>query len=472
MQMRLERIVVPITMALFALGGCAPLPGDLPPRPELHTPVVAQTAVPEQTRREGESRWWDAFGDDQLSRLIDEALAHNPSLAVADARRRAAQGLARQSALDAGAHYDSNASAQRARISEHGFLPPPFAGESYNLADVSLGITYSLDWWGRNRALVAAATSTARAAAAEQAAACVAIAVLVNDAYFALANAQEQEQMARQLVEKRRAALSIEKSRLARGLISPQPLREAEQSLARAEDSARRADYEMRAWRYRLATAVGRDPEQADALPPARLPVPLALPAALPLDWLARRPDVAAQRWRVQAAEDSSDAARAEFYPNVNLMLLVGLESRSASQLLTRGAGTGAFGAAVHIPAFNVNSLQTRLGTREAEYAAAVGEYNRTVLDAARQVADSYAALASLAQRAELQQRALKAAVEAEALSASRVRNGLSSRGESLGAEISALGQRQSEAETRAARLRATVALFQALGGGYQTSKE
>ncbi|CAG4882780.1 Outer membrane component of tripartite multidrug resistance system [Georgfuchsia toluolica] len=385
---------------------------------------------------------------------------------------RAAQGAVRQMELDTGVQYSANAAVQRARVSEQGFLPPPFAGESYNLIDVSLGVSYSLDWWGRNRALVSAAANAARSEEAEQAAARLAVAALVADAYFALANAQAQELLAQQQLEKRRTALAIEQSHLDRGLASPYLVRVAEQALAHTEDAVRRSGYEVRAWRYRLALATGRSPDQAQTLPKAQLPAPVALPSVLPLDWLARRPDVVAQRWRVQAAGDVSDATRAEFYPNVNLLLLVGLESKSASQLLSRSASTGSLGAAVHIPAFNVNNLQNRLGTREAEYAVAVGEYNRTVLDAARQVVDSYAALDAWEQREAFQQHALKAADQVEALSVSRYRNGLTGRSESLGAEISSLSQRQRETETRAAQLRASVALFHALGGSWEPSQE
>ena len=142
-------------------------------------------------------------------------------------------------------------------------------------------------------------------------------------------------------VEKRRSTLALERARLKHGLASPQPQREAEQSLARAEDALNRSAYGVKSARYRLAAALGQSPDQANALPVASLPEPIGLPESLPLDWLAQRPDVAAQRSRVELAGNLSDATRAEFYPNVNLMLLFGLESRSASEFRTQGSATG-----------------------------------------------------------------------------------------------------------------------------------
>ena len=468
-----DRRTASLLVALALIAGCAPFPADLGPRPRLAEPRLGEVIAERGPERSaGESRWWESFGDVGLNRLVDEALSHNPTLAVAAARLAAAGATARQAELDTEFHTSLDAGAQRSRISENGLFPPPLAGEVYNLADVTASVNYNLDWWGKNGALVAAARENAQVAEAERAAARLNVASLVVDGYFALANAIAQESLALQQAEKRKVRLALERSRYERGLISPYAVREAEQSLARSEDALQRCHYEIRSARYRLAAAAGLGPGQAAELPPARLPEPVALPDALPLDWLARRPDVAAQRLRVDAAADMTDAARADFYPNINVMLLAGVDSRSAADLFSRSSATGSYGAAIHLPIFNVRSVQNRLRTREAEYAAAVGDYNRTVIEAARQAADSHAALATLIERSEFQRRAVDAAADAEALSASRFRNGLASRGDTLGAEISVLAQRQSELETRTARLRATVALYQAIGGGWTTEKE
>lgn len=287
------------------------------------------------SRTRQENRWWERFGDSVLNRLVVEALQQNPSLAHAQARVRAAQGGVRQAELEANVHGTANAGGTRSGSANMVFCRDPLPARPYDLADVSAQAEYDLDWWGRNSALIAAAGNLAQAAAGMHAAR-VAVAALVCDSYFALADAIAQDELARLQVEKRRSTLALERARLKHGLASPQPLREAEQSLARAEDALNRS-----AWsEVGALSARGRSwtkSRPGEQLPVASLPEPIGLPESLPLDWLARRPDVAAQRSRVELAGNLSDATRAEFYPNVNLMLLVGLESRSASEFLTQG---------------------------------------------------------------------------------------------------------------------------------------
>ena len=416
--------------------------------------------------------WWRAFADDELDKLVERALAANPDLTVAKARLAAAQRSQRLAELNAGATYDANITAERSRLTANGIFPPPIGGMSYMQEDVSLGVSYTLDFWGRNRALVAAAVGDARAAVAEDEAARLAVSALVADAYFALADAAERAALARELAGKRRQAFDLLKIRLARGLDPADRVRRAEAALAQDQDMAARLDYEARAWRYRLAALLGEGPDAAAALPPPRLVPPPTLPAALPLDWLSGRPDVAASRWRVDAQAARSDAARADFYPNVNLVLLIGFQSIEAAKWLQRGSLNGAVGPAIHIPLFNTGTLQATLGAREADYAATVGDYNRTVVEAARQVADGYALAASLAGRVAAEQEALAAASRAEALAHMRHQDGLASRLDVLSDEINVLAARQADSQVRAARLRAVVALAQALGGGEHVNQE
>lgn len=461
-----------IALATLAAAGCAPLPSDLPPRPGLTAPqadktvatLAAESAL--DGKNETSPRWWEAFGDAQLNSLVETALRDNPSLAAAQARLNAAGQAERLAALDTGLHYDANATVVRERFSENGVFPPPIGGSTFYQGDLTLGVTYTVDWWGKNRALVKAAAGEAEAARAENADARLSVAALVADAWFAWGDVEERLATARTLVEQRKEALALAKTRLERGLDSALPSHLAAQKYAQEEDNLKALQYQSRAWRYRLAALLGQSPDQAASLPAPRLPAKApALPASLPLDWLAHRPDVAAQRARVEAAAARSDATRADFYPNLDLRLLIGLQSLDAAKWLTTGSLNGSYGPALHIPLFNTSTLQTKLRAREAEYAAAVGDYNQTVLDSARQVADGYALFSSLTQRETLQTAALHEAEQARALAQSRYKNGLASHLDALDADVAALVQRQNETQTRAARLRAAVALEHALGG-------
>jgi outer membrane protein TolC len=225
-------------------------------------------------------------------------------------------------------------------------------------------------------------------------------------------------------------------------------------------------EYLDRSWRYRMSALIGSDPDHAADLPTPSLNAHLPhLPANLPLGWLAHRPDVAALRSRVEATADQSDAAKADFYPNLDLRLMVGLETLDLGTLLHANSLSASVGPALHLPIFNTNTLRAKLGMREADYASAVATYNHTILEAARQAVDAYALIASLERRSLALQHALKETRQTYALAQQRQELGLAGLLDTLEADSAVRGQQLNDIETQAARLRARVALFKALGG-------
>ncbi len=174
---------------VLLLSGCVAR-GDWKPQPEL-TPAslaaartlaqapLAATAWP----AEG---WWQRYGDQQLDTLIGEALGGSPSLEIATARLRAAQGQALAAGATRLPNVALDAETTRQRYPENGLYPPPFAGSWVTDGRVALDLGYEIDFWGRNRALVAAARSGVDAAQADRAAARLALAVAVVRAYIQL----------------------------------------------------------------------------------------------------------------------------------------------------------------------------------------------------------------------------------------------------------------------------------------------
>lgn len=461
-----------IPAVLLLLGGCAQLPDTGSPVPQAQT-VRADATIASLsagiTRHEEEPApdpWWRGFGQPGLDALIETAIDEQPDLAVVQSRVDAARRAERLSALQAGTQYATGASITRERLSDNGLLPTSFVGKMYTESTISQTISRDLDWWGRNRALLRAAHEDHLAARDELAAARLDISTAVADAYFAWAGVATRLQLTRELVSRRQQQLELLERRHTLGLDGSQPALEARRALALDEDLVRQLEYLDHAWRYQLGALTGQDPDHAadlatptldDRLPP--------LPGALPLDWLARRPDIAALGRRIEAASARSDAARAEFYPNLDLRLMVGVESLDLDKLLRAGSIVGSLGPALHLPLFNTHTLQARFGLREAEYAGAVAAYNSAILDAARQSADAYALVASLERRSVLQRSALGKTEQLRALAARRQALGLSAPLETLESEIALLAQRISNSETRTARLRARVTLFHAVGG-------
>jgi NodT family efflux transporter outer membrane factor (OMF) lipoprotein len=463
----------------LTLAACTRIPTDLPSRPALRAPAsaAALATLAGESSRTGTAalseRWWESFGLADLNRLVDIALKDRPDLAAAQSRLTLASQAERLARLQTEVNYATDAGMVREHLSKNGLFPPPMGGSTLTQTDVSQTLSYNLDWWGRNRALVHAAGNETRAVQAEAAAVRLTVAAAVADAYFAWADTQARLGLINELTTRHRREYTLLKARFDLGLDAAQPVIEAQQQLDLDEDQMRALEYLDRSSRYRLAALIGADPDHAGELPSPRLDGRLAdLPAALPLDWLSRRPDVTALRARVEAAADLSLSARADFYPNIDLRLMVGLETLDIGKLLHAGSLTGSLGPAVHLPLFNTATLTARLNQREAEYAAAVAAYNRVVLDGAGEAADAYALEGSLAQRAQAQARATREARNTFDLARHRLELGFATPLETLAADAAVLERQQGENAIRAARLRARVQLFKALGGGLSISKE
>jgi NodT family efflux transporter outer membrane factor (OMF) lipoprotein len=162
--------------------------------------------------------------------------------------------------------------------------------------------------------------------------------------------------------------------------------------------------------RNALAALVGQPQLQVEprALADAR---PVPLPDTLPADLLARRPDITAARWRVEAATHDVASAKASFYPNVNLSAFVGLSSIGLGRLLDAGSEQWGVGPAIHLPIFDAGRLRANLRGKSADLDLAVESYNGAVLDAVRDVADQLASARSIT-RQQAQQREAQAAAE------------------------------------------------------------
>jgi outer membrane protein, multidrug efflux system len=461
------------------LAGCASPPRDLPVRPAMLQPQADRTVATlareirtAPANGDGEP-WWQAFNLPSLSRLEEQALKANPDLTTARARLEAAARAETLARLNAGVHYSTDASAVRERLSANGIFPPPLGGSIYTQTDLTQSFGYAPDLWGRNRALVEAARAGTQAAREDAEATQLTLSAAVADTYFAWADSHAELALALAIEARHQREYELTDTRFELGLEAIRPVHEGRQKLDLDTDRVHALIYLDRACRYRLAALMGLDPDHAALLPdpPLEGRVPL-LPPNLPLDALARRPDVAARRADLEAAKAQTAVVRAEFYPNIDLNAAIGLETLDLETLLKRSSLTFAVGPALHLPLFNAHTLQARLGIREADFSAAVGAYNHTILEAARQVADRYAVNASLDARDAAQRQALNEAKQTRTVVDKRLELGLARPLDALEADVAVLELELSATQLRASQLRARVALAEALGGTTQTPKE
>jgi NodT family efflux transporter outer membrane factor (OMF) lipoprotein len=459
-------------LLLAALAGCVDrggwkaAPQVAPAQLTAERALAGTTVEPAAWPADG---WWRGYDDRQLDALVDEALAGSPSLTAAEARLRAAQGQA----LAVGAlklpNVALNAQADRQRYPENYIYPPPYAGNYFNDGRVAFDLSYDIDFWGRNRALLAAARSGVDAAAADRAAARLALAVAVTRAYVQLDLWYALLDVANDQLRQQTSIMELTQQRVDAGLENVARVKQSEGNLAFARAGIAAAQANIDLARNQLGALVAAGPDRGRALsrPHLSAPATLALPSALPADLLGRRPDVAAARAQVQGAAQGIKAAEGDFYPNVNLAAFVGVQSIGLDKLFEGSATIVGVSPALSLPVFNRRQLRGALAGRQAQFDASVAQYNQTVIDAVHDVADVVTNWHALDSESAEQQRALAAAQRAYDLTTERYRAGLDNYLTVLSTENQLLFAQAAGAELAAQRLTFSVNLARALGGGY-----
>ena len=472
MMPRRARAVAALAACLLA-AGCASFDGLRPRSARTDAAALAAGKSLSEASRPAAAwpaaDWWRRFGDPQLDALIDETLAGNPGLGGARARIDKAAALAAGYGAALAPQATAGATLTRQRYSANGIFPPPVAGSWHTQTDLAVSFSYELDLWGRNRAAYDAALGQARAAEIDAYTARLLLAAGVARAYAQLARSFEQRELAQAALKQRQTLFDLTRQRVAAGLDSDIELKQAEGSIPAARARIAQLDEEIALGRNLLAALAGKGPDRGLAITrPQLLEQPVALPSVLPADLLGRRPDVVAQRWRVEAARRDIDAAKGQFYPNLDLNALIGVQSIRYARLLSVQSENPAAGPALRLPLFDGGRLRANLAAKDADYDLAVEQYNQTLIDALREVVDQLASLKSVgAQRLEVE-RALAAARDAHALATERYRAGIASYLQVLAAETPLLEQEFLRAGLRARELELSITLIRALGGGFE----
>jgi len=374
----------------------------------------------------------------------------------------------------AGAHVEASADMDRQRLSNNGLIPPQLLGFSwYNQADLGLQASYTFDWWGKQHDAVAAAMDQAHAAQADRSAAALMLASSVADTYFGWQADQSRLKLARERESTVKEERAIAAARVNADLDAADGLDQADLSLAAAREQIAGLEGSAKLRVVALAALVGRPMAELPALQARPLPVPSGkLPDDVKIDLMARRADITASRWRVEAAEKQQQSARAEFFPDVSVNVLLGLSSIDVSKLIEYGSRVPQASAAIHLPIFDAGRLKARYGASQAAVDSAVASYRDTLVSAAHDVAMQASTRAQI--EAQRTQRALEldAATKLRGSAAARVRQGITDSRLELAATESWIGQRDALVQLDAAALAADIALQRALGGGYESPQK
>jgi len=416
------------------------------------------------------AQWWRQYHDPQLDNLMDSATRQSPDLAMAQSRVAQAEQSARLAAAQLGLSVNGSAQVARQRLSDHGLIPSQFLGFSwYNQADLGAQLKYDFDWWGKQRATLEAALDQAHAAEAQRSAAALALQYAVADTYFGWQADQARLQLADQALATQQQFSRIADLRVKQGVDLPDEAQKARAQLAAVQEMRVALEGSAKIRRVSLASLLGVAPEQLPELQPRPLPrVDEGIPANAALDLIARRPDIAASRWQVEAALRQTDAARAEFFPDFSISAMAGLSSIDLGKLFTAGSRTFSLAPALHLPIFNGGALKANYGVSKAQLDAAIAQYDSTVLGAAREVATQALGAQQIAARRLVQRTRVDAQRQLLANAQARAAQGVRDARESLVAKAQWLQQRDAAVQLQAQAVATDLALVKALGGGYR----
>ncbi|UHL65369.1 efflux transporter outer membrane subunit [Paralcaligenes sp. KSB-10] len=455
-------------LLLAALTGCAAInPGE----PGLKEIQGAQLGLQTAAIDWPTEQWWLRYKDPQLDSLIDQALQNNPSLAAAKARL----GMANAAVSGARAvqlpQLNANYQMTRERFSENYIYPPPYAGSMQTDNTLQLQLGFDLDLWGKNRARYAAAVSRVEASKADAQLARNALVSAVTQSYFNLQNALAQHQVIAQIVRQLEDVAKITHQRVVAGLDTQVEVNQADSAVSAAKVQLSQVGTNADLLRHQLSALVGAGPDRGMSIERAKLPaVAAGVPALLPMNLLGRRPDIVAAKRLVEASSSEISAAKAEFFPDINLSAFAGFMSLGLDNLLKNGSKVYGAGPAITLPIFHGGALNAQLNAKRSERDLAIANYNQAVLTAVREVADASTAIRALQQQIVDQHASYTAISSAYDIAVQRYRSGLGNYVQVLLAQNEVQKQAILDTDLQARAYNLDAQLATALGGGYRSA--
>ncbi|MEN2385418.1 MULTISPECIES: efflux transporter outer membrane subunit [Comamonas] len=468
----------------YAVAGLSALLAGCAVGPDFRTPELPQagaqfaraepSAVPQQASPEtgSDAAFWRQFQDAQLTQLVEQALRANQDLRAALARLDAAQALLRESRLDQLPTLTLSGQALQQRRSESqapsGAQSGPLSQRSYS---AGINASWELDLFGRVRRSIEAGSADLRASAADLAALQVAIAAQVAASYADLRGWQQRLHLAEANAANQQDTLRLVQLRLAHGSGTDFDLARAQAQLETTRSRIPALQARIAMAQHRLAVLTGQVPEALIAAldAPAALPqLPQTIAPGTPAELLRRRPDVAAAEARLHAATARVGVATAELFPRLSLGGLLGSSALSTGALFEAGSASRSVFLGVDWSFLDVGRVRARIAASEAGAQVALAQYQQSVLLALEDTENALVLLtrtrsedAHLAQAAEQRARA-------EQLAQRRYRLGSVGLYEVLDAQRDLYAAQDAAADSRARGLRAAVALYQALAGGWE----
>ncbi|MEJ5071449.1 multidrug resistance outer membrane protein MdtQ [Enterobacter ludwigii] len=454
------------------LSGCAPSHDTgAPVKQQLPASHVDNTLPVALLNGWPQSTWWEDYHDPQLNNLINSALSNAPDMQVAQQRIKLAEAQAQMAQSQLGPEVDFGANVERQQMSAEGLMGP-FAtheggGPWYTNGTLGLTAGWDLDLWGKNRALVQSRIGMVKARSAELAQTRQVLASSVARLYWQWQTEAGIKQVLEQVKKEQGSIISVDKALYSRGITSSVEGAENDISVSKTDQQLTEVAGNMKEIEARLM-ALTNSQSSALSLHQVALPaVKTQMPASLGYDLLARRPDLQEANWYIQSSMSEVDAAKAAFYPDINLMGFLQQDALHLSDLFKHSANQMGITAGLTLPIFDSGRLNANLDIADAQRDLSVANYNKAVVDAVNQVAKTASQLETLMEKNQQQQQVMKDSDRVVQQAQARLSAGILSGSQVSMAKLPSLQEKIGSLRLQGQWVDASIQLTSALGGGY-----
>lgn len=470
-------IAVPLALtgSLLLLSGCMVGPKyvqpTVPPPPPTFKEVPSNWAQANPQDQLPKGKWWEIYGDQQLSSLEERIAVSNQTLKVSYEQYMSARDLVRQARSQLIPTVAVQPSGSRLQLSQNRANVYPTTNNNYSDIVLPAELTYEVDLWGQVRRTIESSRENAQASAGDLENVSLSLHSELALDYFSLRGLDLQKQLLDATVIDFEKALQLTEARYHGGVASDVDVAQAETQLetTRAQDievGVARAQFE-----HAIAVLTGQT-ASTFSIPPAPLAAsPPQIPLGVPSELLERRPDIAAAERRVASANAQIGIAVSAYYPQLSLSATGGLESAAIGTLFTGPSALWSFGGSAFETVFDGGRRRAVAQQARDNHEATVASYRENVLEAFQQVEDNLAALRLLEQESATQQVAVASARRSVNLSTSRYKRGITTYLEVLTAQSIALTNERTAADLMTRQMTASVQLIKALGGGWDRTQ-
>ena len=456
-----------LALAVGGLSACAVGPDYQRPSMEISEQYRQvqgwKPAAPADTLERGD--WWTLYDDWELDALAERLNVSNQNLAAAEAQYRQARALVRGARAAFYPTVSAGVDAGRASGSQQSLT----TGSRRESFDASLEVSWELDVWGRLRRTLEAERAGAQASQADLAAVRLSLQAELVQNYLQLRVLDEQRRLLDATLEAYQRSLRLTENQYRAGIVPRSDVTQALTQLKSTQAQAVDLEWQRAQLEHAIAVLIGLPPAEFSIRARNGLPKLPQVPPSVPSLLLERRPDVAASERSVMAANADIGVAKTAWFPDLSLSALGGYRSSSFADWISLPNRYWSLGPALALQLFDGGARRADLERAEAAYDQTVAQYRQTVLNAFREVEDALVELSVLEREQTLQQEAVDAAQESLRLVENQYRAGSVDFNSVVVVQAAALNNERALLTLLGDRLRASVQLIAALGGGWDS---